>query len=45
MELGGEASWAELALTLRDDPQLGPFRLGALESLLRIADWRASALG
>jgi len=45
LELGGKGSWAELALALRDDPALGPFRLGALEALLRIADWRVSARG
>jgi CRISPR-associated endonuclease/helicase Cas3 len=44
MELGGdERSWVETACALRDDPQLGPFRLGFLEALVRIADWRASA--
>lgn len=42
MELGAEDSWTEAALTLRDDPALGPFRLGFLEAILRIADWRAS---
>jgi len=42
MELGAEDSWADSALRLRDDPDLGPFRLGLLEALLRIADWRAS---
>ena len=44
MELGGEErSWVEAACALRDDPQLGPFRLGFLEALVRIVDWRASA--
>lgn len=43
MELGGEESWTEAALRLRDDPQLGPFRLGFFEALLRVADWRASS--
>jgi CRISPR-associated endonuclease/helicase Cas3 len=44
MELGGEKpSWAEDAYALRDDPQLGPFRLAYLEALVRIADWRASS--
>ena len=28
---------------LRDKTGLGPFRLALLESVLRIADWRASA--
>jgi len=34
-------SWIERAITLRD--RLGPFRLAFLETVLRIADWRASA--
>lgn len=42
MELGAADSWTDAAVRLRDDPQLGPFRLGFLESLLRIADWQAS---
>lgn len=42
MELGAEDSWTDAAVRLRDDPKLGPFRLGFLEALLRIADWRAS---
>lgn len=42
MDLGADGSWTEAALRLRDDPQLGPFRLGFLEALLRVADWRAS---
>lgn len=44
MELGEDPdtgpSWLERMLNLRDT--LGPFRLAFLESLLRIADWRAS---
>lgn len=44
MELGGgERSWVDDACSLRDDLQLGLFRLGYLEALVRIADWRASA--
>jgi len=43
MELGHERSWTRRMLVLRDDPELGPFRLGLLEALLRVADWRASA--
>jgi CRISPR-associated endonuclease/helicase Cas3 len=47
MELGeapdGRRSWTRRALALRDRPDLGPFRLGFLEALLRLADWRASA--
>ncbi len=37
----GQPSWAERALRLRD--QLGPFRLGFLEALVRLSDWEASA--
>lgn len=37
---GGQPSWLERSLGLRDE--LGPFRLGFLEVLLRVADWRAS---
>jgi CRISPR-associated endonuclease/helicase Cas3 len=36
-------SWTERALTLLGRPDLGPFRLGFLEGLVRVADWRASA--
>lgn len=44
MEMGeGEqgASWTERALRLLD--QYGPFQLAWLETLVRLADWRASA--
>jgi len=41
MALGGEDSWARDAVALRDEPGLGPFRLAALEALVRVADWRA----
>ncbi|GHF71484.1 hypothetical protein GCM10018790_56700 [Kitasatospora xanthocidica] len=37
------AAWTERALSLRDAPGLGPFRLAFLETLVRVADWRASA--
>ncbi|MEU9046955.1 MULTISPECIES: CRISPR-associated endonuclease Cas3'' [unclassified Kitasatospora] len=37
------AAWTERALSLRDTPGLGPFRLAFLETLVRVADWRASA--
>jgi CRISPR-associated endonuclease/helicase Cas3 len=46
MELGGngvEPSWAARMLALRDDPDLGPFRMAYLEALLKAADERASA--
>lgn len=36
-------SWTARALDLRDRPDLGPFRLAFLETLVRLADWRASA--
>lgn len=39
---GGEASWLDRMLALRDRQDLGPFRLAYLEALLRAADWRAS---
>lgn len=47
MELGdrpdGSPSWGARMLALRDREDLGPFRLGFLEALVRLADWRASA--
>jgi CRISPR-associated endonuclease/helicase Cas3 len=39
----GTPSWAERALALRDRDDLGPFRLGFLEALVRVADWSVSA--
>jgi CRISPR-associated endonuclease/helicase Cas3 len=39
--LGGDRSWSRDALALRD--RYGPFILAYLETLVRIADWRASA--
>ncbi len=39
----GKNSWLSRMLALRDDPELGPFRLPFLETLLRAADGRASA--
>jgi CRISPR-associated endonuclease/helicase Cas3 len=41
----GEPSWLESCLALRDSPELGPFRLAHLETLLRAADARASSEG
>lgn len=40
-ELGGDRSWTRTTLALRD--RYGPFVLAYLETLVRIADWRASA--
>ncbi|MGH9279268.1 MAG: type I-G CRISPR-associated helicase/endonuclease Cas3g [Acidimicrobiales bacterium] len=39
----GSRSWSHRMLALRDRDDLGPFRLGFLEALVRLADWRASA--
>jgi CRISPR-associated endonuclease/helicase Cas3 len=39
--LGGDRSWTRTALGLRD--RYGPFVLAYLETVVRIADWRASA--
>ena len=47
MELGESASgpsWLSRVLGLRDDKDLGPFRLSFLEMLLRVADWRGSSV-
>jgi CRISPR-associated endonuclease/helicase Cas3 len=38
----GTGSWLDRMLGLRDDTELGPFRLALLESIVRLADWRAS---
>ncbi|HEX6448468.1 MAG TPA: CRISPR-associated endonuclease Cas3'', partial [Trebonia sp.] len=40
-ELDGDRSWTRTVLALRD--RYGPFVLAYLETLVRIADWRASA--
>lgn len=46
MELGHDErtgpSWVSRVLALRDNPELGPFRLGFLEALIKCADERAS---
>jgi len=38
--LGGDRSWTRTALNLRD--RYGPFLLAYLETIVRIAGWRAS---
>lgn len=38
----GQGSWLERTLGLRDAKELGPFRLALLETVVRVADWRAS---
>lgn len=38
----GPVSWVNMAIGLRDNHELGPFRLAYLETILRVADWRAS---
>jgi CRISPR-associated endonuclease/helicase Cas3 len=46
MEVGradGKPSWGEAALTLINDPEIGPFRLVFYEALLKAADERASS--
>jgi len=47
MELGddpdGTPSWASRMMALRDRSDVGLFRLGFLEALVRLADWRVSA--
>lgn len=42
-DAGGAGSWTARALRLRDRADIGPFRLAYLETLVRVADWRASA--
>lgn len=40
----GPGSWTSAALALLHDAGVGPFRLAAMEALVRLADWRASAM-
>jgi len=40
----GRATWGDRVGELCDDESLGIFRIAYLESLVRVADWRASAL-
>ena len=46
MELGmheeGKPTWLDRTIRLRDGKELGLFKLGYLEALLRVADWRGS---
>jgi CRISPR-associated endonuclease/helicase Cas3 len=46
LAIGGGAgpSWTARATSLRDRSDLGVFRLGFLEAIVRLADWRASAV-
>jgi len=37
-------TWSDRTAALVADREIGPFRLAFLESLVRVADWRASAL-
>jgi CRISPR-associated endonuclease/helicase Cas3 len=43
-EQNGKPSWSARALSMRDNPQLGIFRLAWLETLLRAADAQGSML-
>lgn len=49
MEVGrirpGQPSWGERMAALRDSESVGPFRLGFLEALIKVADERASGGG
>lgn len=40
----GSTTWTQRALTLVKRDDLGPFRLGYLEAIVRLADWRASRM-
>lgn len=42
-DANGAPSYTDRALWLRDREDLGPFRLGYLEAIVRLADWLASA--
>jgi CRISPR-associated endonuclease/helicase Cas3 len=41
-ERDGRPSWSARVLDLRDRADVGPFRLGYLEAVVRLADWAAS---
>lgn len=40
----GSPSWSERMIALLNRSNMGPFRLGFLEALVRLADWRASSV-
>jgi CRISPR-associated endonuclease/helicase Cas3 len=42
MQIGGDESWSAGVLALRENQEIGPFRLAYLEALLRAADCRVS---
>ena len=43
-ERSGKQSWVARTLALRDRADIGVFRLGFLEAIVRLADWEASRL-
>jgi CRISPR-associated endonuclease/helicase Cas3 len=42
--MDGSTTWTQRALALLGRDDLGPFRLGYLEAVVRLADWRASRM-
>ena len=43
LDARGMPGWTDQWCALRDDPDMGPFRLAYLEALMKAADERASA--